>query len=186
MHTHALPQTLLQTHEQTHTGSIHDSAAFCIVGVGCLSVLPIVADFLRSGKGRSLTAAKRVWFGIWFCHVWGFIDVAVVTILKLLPSSKSLSPISPSLFSTPQVFQKCTVKDVGTKNLVEPTPRIEPQIKELRPGALLPLKEKKVKYISPCSCPPNCLPLPTVWYTRWLYLNLSTTFAPLLWLERNL
>ncbi|GAA6215050.1 sickle tail protein homolog isoform X12 [Lates japonicus] len=42
-----------------------------------------------------------------------------------------------------QVFQKCTVKDVGVKNLVEPTPRIEPQIRELRPGALLPLKEKK-------------------------------------------
>uniref|UniRef100_A0A3P8TEA8 Actin interacting protein 3-like C-terminal domain-containing protein n=1 Tax=Amphiprion percula TaxID=161767 RepID=A0A3P8TEA8_AMPPE len=42
-----------------------------------------------------------------------------------------------------QVFQKCTVKDVGLKNLVEPTPRIEPQIRELRPGALLPLKEKK-------------------------------------------
>uniref|UniRef100_A0A8C7X6T3 Uncharacterized protein n=1 Tax=Oryzias sinensis TaxID=183150 RepID=A0A8C7X6T3_9TELE len=42
-----------------------------------------------------------------------------------------------------QVFQKCTIKDVGGKNLVEPTPRIEPQIKELRPGALLPLKEKK-------------------------------------------
>ncbi|XP_059182701.1 sickle tail protein homolog isoform X5 [Centropristis striata] len=42
-----------------------------------------------------------------------------------------------------QVFQKCTVKDVGVKNLVEPTSRIEPQIKELRPGPLLPLKEKK-------------------------------------------
>ncbi|XP_070708653.1 sickle tail protein homolog isoform X2 [Pempheris klunzingeri] len=42
-----------------------------------------------------------------------------------------------------QVFQKCTVKDVGGKNLVEPPPRIEPQIRELRPGALLPLKEKK-------------------------------------------
>ncbi|XP_034024304.1 sickle tail protein homolog [Thalassophryne amazonica] len=42
-----------------------------------------------------------------------------------------------------QVFQKCTVKDVGLKNLVEPTPRIEPQIKEIRPGVLLPLKEKK-------------------------------------------
>ncbi|XP_072235057.1 sickle tail protein homolog isoform X2 [Leuresthes tenuis] len=42
-----------------------------------------------------------------------------------------------------QVFQKCTVKDVGVKNLIEPTTRIEPQIKELRPGALLPLKEKK-------------------------------------------
>ncbi|AWP20558.1 putative sickle tail protein -like [Scophthalmus maximus] len=36
-----------------------------------------------------------------------------------------------------QVFQKCTVKDVGVKNSVEP------QIRELRPGALLPLKEKK-------------------------------------------
>ncbi|KAG7224954.1 hypothetical protein INR49_014870 [Caranx melampygus] len=42
-----------------------------------------------------------------------------------------------------QVFQKCTVKDVEVKNLVEPTTRIEPQIRELRPGALLPLKEKK-------------------------------------------
>ncbi|TMS16071.1 Sickle tail protein-like protein [Larimichthys crocea] len=42
-----------------------------------------------------------------------------------------------------QVFQKCTVKDVGVKNLVEPTTRIEPQIRELRSGALLPLKEKK-------------------------------------------
>ncbi|XP_034427797.1 sickle tail protein homolog isoform X9 [Hippoglossus hippoglossus] len=42
-----------------------------------------------------------------------------------------------------QVFQKCTVKDVGVKNLVEPGTRIEPQIRELRPGALLPLKEKK-------------------------------------------
>ncbi|XP_031706291.1 sickle tail protein homolog isoform X6 [Anarrhichthys ocellatus] len=42
-----------------------------------------------------------------------------------------------------QVFQKCTVKDVGVKNLVEPTSRIEPQIRELRPGPLLPLKEKK-------------------------------------------
>ncbi|KAM6900289.1 LOW QUALITY PROTEIN: sickle tail protein homolog [Xenentodon cancila] len=42
-----------------------------------------------------------------------------------------------------QVFQKCTVKDLGVKNLVEPPCRIEPQIKELRPGAMLPLKEKK-------------------------------------------
>ncbi|XP_068438261.1 sickle tail protein homolog isoform X3 [Clinocottus analis] len=42
-----------------------------------------------------------------------------------------------------QVFEKCTVKDLGVKNLVEPTSRIEPQIRELRPGALLPLKEKK-------------------------------------------
>ncbi|XP_028290830.1 sickle tail protein homolog isoform X14 [Gouania willdenowi] len=42
-----------------------------------------------------------------------------------------------------QVFQKCTVKDVGMKNSVDSTPRIEPQIKEIRPGTLLPLKEKK-------------------------------------------
>ncbi|KAM6970861.1 sickle tail protein homolog [Tautogolabrus adspersus] len=42
-----------------------------------------------------------------------------------------------------QVFQNCTVKDVGVKNFVEPTTRIEPQIRELRPGALMPLKEKK-------------------------------------------
>ncbi|KAL6489268.1 hypothetical protein MHYP_G00030090 [Metynnis hypsauchen] len=36
-----------------------------------------------------------------------------------------------------QVFQKCSNKDIGVKGLVEP------QIKELRPGALLPLKDKK-------------------------------------------
>ncbi|XP_051969446.1 sickle tail protein-like isoform X2 [Xyrauchen texanus] len=36
-----------------------------------------------------------------------------------------------------QVFQKCSVKEVGLKGL------IEPQIRELRPGALLPLKDKK-------------------------------------------
>ncbi|XP_055737161.1 sickle tail protein homolog isoform X3 [Salvelinus fontinalis] len=44
-----------------------------------------------------------------------------------------------------QVFQKFTVKDVGVKSSVletHPT-RVEPQIRELRPGALLPLKEKK-------------------------------------------
>ncbi|XDV47243.1 hypothetical protein PO909_016931, partial [Leuciscus waleckii] len=36
-----------------------------------------------------------------------------------------------------QVFQKCSVKEVGLKSLVEP------QIRELRPGVLLPLKDKK-------------------------------------------
>ncbi|XP_053477827.1 sickle tail protein isoform X2 [Ictalurus furcatus] len=36
-----------------------------------------------------------------------------------------------------QVFQKCLVKDIELKGLVEP------QIKELRSGALLPLKDKK-------------------------------------------
>ncbi|XP_070961488.1 sickle tail protein homolog isoform X15 [Oncorhynchus clarkii lewisi] len=47
-----------------------------------------------------------------------------------------------------QVFQKCTVKDVGVKSSVLEThpARVEPQIRELRPGALLPLKEKKVIY----------------------------------------
>ncbi|XP_041737041.1 sickle tail protein isoform X3 [Coregonus clupeaformis] len=44
-----------------------------------------------------------------------------------------------------QVFQKCTVKDVGVKSSVLEThsTRVEPQIRELRPGALLPHKEKK-------------------------------------------
>ncbi|XP_018550847.1 sickle tail protein homolog isoform X14 [Lates calcarifer] len=56
-----------------------------------------------------------------------------------------------------QVFQKCTVKDVGAKNLVEPTPRIEPQIKELRPGALLPLKEKKNTSVA---SPTSRMPVP--------------------------
>uniref|UniRef100_A0AAQ4NSI2 Uncharacterized protein n=1 Tax=Gasterosteus aculeatus aculeatus TaxID=481459 RepID=A0AAQ4NSI2_GASAC len=77
---------------------------------------------------------------------------------------KILVPISPSPFSTLQVFQKCTVKDVGVKNLVEPTSRIEPQIRELRPGALLPLKEKKVNYPPPRGYRPNRLPLPAVIY----------------------
>lgn len=99
---------------------------------------------------------------------------------------KLLFPLSPSLFSIAQVFQKCTVKDVGVENLIEPTTRIEPQIRELRSGALLPLREKKVKYVSSCSNPANCLPLPTVRFNWWLCLNTSTTLAPLLWLERNL
>uniref|UniRef100_A0A6Q2YMB9 Uncharacterized protein n=1 Tax=Esox lucius TaxID=8010 RepID=A0A6Q2YMB9_ESOLU len=49
-----------------------------------------------------------------------------------------------------QVFQKCTVKDVGVKSSVlETSPtRVEAQIKELRPGALLPLKEKKVNVLA--------------------------------------
>ncbi|XP_023805759.1 sickle tail protein homolog isoform X13 [Oryzias latipes] len=56
-----------------------------------------------------------------------------------------------------QVFQKCTIKEVGGKNLVEPTPRIEPQIKELRPGALLPLKEKKNTSVA---SPTSRMPVP--------------------------
>ncbi|XP_056306164.1 sickle tail protein isoform X10 [Danio aesculapii] len=45
-----------------------------------------------------------------------------------------------------QVFQKCSVKEVGLKGLVEP------QIKELRPGVLLPLKDKKnANVVSPTS-----------------------------------
>ncbi|XP_030623129.1 sickle tail protein homolog [Chanos chanos] len=36
-----------------------------------------------------------------------------------------------------QVFQKCSIKDVGLKGLVEP------QVREIRAGALLPLKDKK-------------------------------------------
>nr|XP_015810086.2 sickle tail protein homolog isoform X14 [Nothobranchius furzeri] len=42
-----------------------------------------------------------------------------------------------------QVFQKCTVKEVEGKFLIEPPTQTEPQIKEIRPGTLLPLKEKK-------------------------------------------
>lgn len=61
-----------------------------------------------------------------------------------------------------QVFQKCTVKDVGVKNLVDATTRIDPQIKELRPGALTPLKDRKVTCMPSYSCPANRLPLPTV------------------------
>ncbi|XP_055363791.1 sickle tail protein homolog isoform X7 [Betta splendens] len=56
-----------------------------------------------------------------------------------------------------QVFQKCTVKDVVVKNLVEPTTRIEPQIREIRPGALLPLKEKKNTSVA---SPTSRMPVP--------------------------
>ncbi|XP_072307031.1 sickle tail protein isoform X9 [Eucyclogobius newberryi] len=42
-----------------------------------------------------------------------------------------------------QVFQKCSNKEVEVKSLIEPTPRIEPQIRELRAGTILPLKDKK-------------------------------------------
>ncbi|XP_054622299.1 sickle tail protein homolog isoform X3 [Dunckerocampus dactyliophorus] len=42
-----------------------------------------------------------------------------------------------------QVFQKCTVQEVGAQNVVDPTTRIEAQIRELRAGAMLPVKEKK-------------------------------------------
>ncbi|KAJ8419150.1 hypothetical protein AAFF_G00006490 [Aldrovandia affinis] len=41
-----------------------------------------------------------------------------------------------------QVFQKCTVKDIGPKCFIEHT-RVEPQVKELRPGALMLPKDKK-------------------------------------------
>uniref|UniRef100_A0A673G7V7 Sickle tail protein homolog n=1 Tax=Sinocyclocheilus rhinocerous TaxID=307959 RepID=A0A673G7V7_9TELE len=53
-----------------------------------------------------------------------------------------------------QVFQKCSVKEVGRKGLVEP------QIRELRPGVLLPLKDKKVKDMMSFSRPSKCLPVP--------------------------
>uniref|UniRef100_A0A8C1H9L0 Si:ch211-285f17.1 n=1 Tax=Cyprinus carpio carpio TaxID=630221 RepID=A0A8C1H9L0_CYPCA len=53
-----------------------------------------------------------------------------------------------------QVFQKCSFKEVGLKGLVEP------QIRELRPGVLLPLKDKKVKDMMSFSRPSNCLPVP--------------------------
>nr|XP_057916837.1 sickle tail protein homolog isoform X3 [Doryrhamphus excisus] len=48
-----------------------------------------------------------------------------------------------------QVFQKCTVQEVGMQNVVDPTTRIEAQIRELRAGAVLPLGEKK-------NSEPNC------------------------------
>ncbi|KAJ8376770.1 hypothetical protein SKAU_G00073500 [Synaphobranchus kaupii] len=41
-----------------------------------------------------------------------------------------------------QVFQKCTVKDVGPKCFIEHT-RVEPQVRELRPGSLMLPKDKK-------------------------------------------
>ncbi|KAF7667348.1 hypothetical protein LDENG_00065180 [Lucifuga dentata] len=59
------------------------------------------------------------------------------------PVNKDEEDEGDKIMAELQVFQKCTIKDVGVKNSVEPTARIEPQIRELRPGALLPLKEKK-------------------------------------------
>uniref|UniRef100_A0A8C4S016 KIAA1217 n=1 Tax=Erpetoichthys calabaricus TaxID=27687 RepID=A0A8C4S016_ERPCA len=50
-----------------------------------------------------------------------------------------------------QVFQKCTFMDVGTKSIVE-HPRVETQVKEIRPSALMSPKEKKAtSVISPSS-----------------------------------
>ncbi|XP_053717049.1 sickle tail protein homolog isoform X3 [Synchiropus splendidus] len=76
---------------------------------------------------------------------------------KIQPEAKK--PVTPPLVPAPaakededdgdkimaelQVFQKCTVKEVGLKHTVEPTPGIEAQIREIRAGDLLPLKEKK-------------------------------------------
>uniref|UniRef100_A0A3B4EM10 Actin interacting protein 3-like C-terminal domain-containing protein n=1 Tax=Pygocentrus nattereri TaxID=42514 RepID=A0A3B4EM10_PYGNA len=54
-----------------------------------------------------------------------------------------------------QVFQKCSNKDIGVKGLVEP------QIKELRLGALLPLKDKKVTDMTSFSSHYSCLLLST-------------------------
>lgn len=72
--------------------------------------------------------------------------------------------------SSLQVFQKCIVKEVGLKGLVEP------QIRELRPGALQPFKDKKVKDIMSFNRPLNCLPVPAAcpW---WL------SFTMLVWLS---
>ncbi|KAJ8277605.1 hypothetical protein GJAV_G00077450 [Gymnothorax javanicus] len=59
-----------------------------------------------------------------------------------------------------QVFQKCIVKDVGPKCIIEHT-RVEPQVRELRPGSLMVPRDKKVKNVAPFSRPPRCLLLPT-------------------------
>lgn len=114
--------------------------------------------FFCGGRGRALKAAARVNS----LSPVGFYSRQRRRYSNVLLLLKILVPISPSPFSNLQVFQKCTVKDVGVKNLVEPTSRIEPQIRELRPGALLPLKEKKVNYPPPRGYRPNRLPLPAV------------------------
>ncbi|KAF7213390.1 transcript variant X17 [Nothobranchius furzeri] len=56
-----------------------------------------------------------------------------------------------------QVFQKCTVKEVEGKFLIEPPTQTEPQIKEIRPGTLLPLKEKKNTSVA---SPTSRMPVP--------------------------
>lgn len=147
----------------------------------CGNGLPSCGDWLpqkwqRVGteswqKELSSLILNAVMSGVGFYSCGSGKDTQIPSIPKILV------PISPH-FSL-QVFQKCTVKDVVVKNLVEATTRIDPQIRELRPGALLPLKEKKVKYMSLRSCPANCLPLPTVWYNRWLCLNPFFDFCTL-------
>uniref|UniRef100_A0A3P8UE48 Si:ch211-285f17.1 n=1 Tax=Cynoglossus semilaevis TaxID=244447 RepID=A0A3P8UE48_CYNSE len=70
------------------------------------------------------------------------------------PATREEEDEGDKMMAELQVFQKCTVKDGG----VETTTPVEPQIRELRPGPLLPPKQKKVHSNCPCSCPANCLP----------------------------
>ena len=86
-------------------------------------------------------------------------------------SQNHFPPFALGLLSAVQVFQKCTIKDVGVESSVEPSTRTETQIRELRSGSLLPLKEKKVKHASSYLNHANRLPLPTVWYSRRLWPN---------------
>ncbi|XP_055085904.1 sickle tail protein isoform X19 [Periophthalmus magnuspinnatus] len=59
------------------------------------------------------------------------------------PAPKEEEDEGDKIMAELQVFQKCSNKDTEVKNVIEPTPRIEPQIRELRTGTILPLKDKK-------------------------------------------
>ncbi|CAL9698084.1 unnamed protein product [Knipowitschia caucasica] len=61
------------------------------------------------------------------------------------PAPKEEEDEGNKIMAELQVFQMCSnkVNEVEVKNVIEPTPRIEPQIRELRAGSIMPQKDKK-------------------------------------------
>lgn len=68
-HTHTLLSDMRKYNQFNRHMEIRmlDLIDFCVVGVGCLSFFPVVGDFLGSGKGWVLTAAKEITFIELYC-----------------------------------------------------------------------------------------------------------------------
>lgn len=65
-HTHLSSYMSHQTCAQTQSICVRFTD-FCIVGVGCIALLPVVIDFHKDGKGWALTAAKEVTSKALYC-----------------------------------------------------------------------------------------------------------------------
>lgn len=79
-HTHTLLSNMCKYNQFNRHMEIRmlDLIDFCIMGVGCLSFLPVVGDFLGSGKGWVLTAAEEITFIELYCtffKLWSFTAV---------------------------------------------------------------------------------------------------------------